>query len=289
SLLIPSGFNFLIAKPADNSYAFAAASKVLPQRVANNSFGLQTTAKSILVIDNATGTVLYSKSPDLILPIASITKLMNALVVLDAKPDWNKKVMITKDDQREGGLVNLLPGEEVTVKDLFYLMLVSSTNEAAVALAKSIGLPDFAAAMNHKAKELGMADTYFIDPSGVEPGNVSSPADLAKLAQAAFARPEIAQAVTSEEHPFLVLNNQRQSRAVNTDRLLGSFLNQGEYQILGAKTGYLNEAGYCLLLQLKKNNGPDLTLVILGAASITDRWQEAKGLVDWVFRNYVWP
>lgn len=289
SLLIPSGFNFLTQKAVDYSYIEQTVEPNAPKRLINKSFGLKTTAKSILVIDDASGAVLYNKNSLAVLPIASLTKLMTALVILEAKPDWQQRVKITASDHQEGGITYLLTDEEVTVRDLFNLMLVASANEAAVALARTITPDNFVSLMNKKATELGLRETYFLEPSGVEPGNVSSPTDLIKLAQVALSQTEITQALLTKEYPFTVLNNQRQGRVFNNDKLVESFLNYNGYQIIGAKTGYLDEALYCLLLKVKKTDGPNLTLVILGAETIEDRWQEAKGLVDWVFRNYVWP
>ncbi|MFA6410522.1 MAG: serine hydrolase [Candidatus Buchananbacteria bacterium] len=290
SLLLPSGFNFLIQRSADFSFPSLAITKKItgPQRINNKSLGLKTVAKSILVVDDASGSTLYSKNQSAVLPIASISKLMTALVILDTKPDWSQVVKITKEDEREGGMVYFFEGEEVTVKDLFNAMLVASSNEAAIALARISGFSDFSAAMNKKAAELKMSDSYFLDPSGLNPKNVSSAGDLVKLANAAFARPEIAEATKALDYKFEVLNNQRVGRAVNTDKLLDSYLNKGDYKIIGAKTGHLDEAGYCLLLRLEKKDIGSLTLVLMGIDNLPNRWQETKGLVDWVLDNYQW-
>lgn len=288
SLLIPTGFNFLFEKSVDYSYAGEVSKLNAPQRILNKSFGLKTTAESILIIDNASGAVLYNKNSEAILPIASITKLMTALVVLDNNPDWDKAVTVDKEDYKDGGIIRVLSGEQVTVRDLFYLTLVASANEAAAALARSSGIENFQSAMNKKAAELGMADSYFLDPSGLEVENASTVADLIKLAQAAFSREEIVKAVKAKSYSFEVLNNQRIGWVPNTDQLLDSFLNWGGYKIIGAKTGYLDEAGYCLLFQVKTRDDESLTVALLGMNSQWDRWQEAKGLVDWVFRNYQW-
>lgn len=290
SLFIPSGFNFFTQKAIDYSYGSPVLPTLsAPQRMANKSFGLKTTAKSILIVDDASGKVLYNKNSGQALPIASVSKLMTALVVLDTKPDWEKTIKITAADRRDGGQVYLLPGDEIKFKELFSLMLVGSANEAAAAIARTAGIDDFVSAMNKKAVELKMADTYFLDSSGLSAQNVSSAADLLKLANAAFAKPEIVKAVTTPVYGFKTLNNQRPVKAISTDKLLSSFLDTGEYKIVAGKTGYINEAGYCLLFRVKKNDTQSLTVVLLGTETITDRWQEAKGLVDWVFRNYVWP
>lgn len=288
SLLIPSGFNFLIDKAVDYSYVKSQNNDLAPKRIVNNSFGLKTTAKSILVVDQDSGAVLYDKNSEEIAPIASITKLVTALVILDTNPDWEQKVTITEADQLEGGIIYLLPGEEVTVKDLFNLMLIASANEAAAALARNSGIDNFNSAMNRKATEIGMTESYFSEPSGISAVNVSSANDLVKLAKVAFSKTEVVKAVTNPEYQFEILNNQRQVRAYSTNQLLGSFLNRDGYIINGAKTGYLNEAGYCMLFQVTKESGRSLIIAILGAETIIDRWQEAKGLVDWIYRNYSW-
>jgi len=290
SLLIPSGFNFLADKAIDYSYIQPQTNISTPVRVVNNSFGLKTSAKSILVIDNNSGAVLYSKNSKAVLPIASITKLVTALVVLDNNPEWEKEVTIKESDQRDGGIVYLLPGEVVTVKDLFNLMLTASSNEAAIALARSSDLQDFNAAMNNKAAQLEMFESYFLDPSGIEPGNTSSPGDLIKLAKAAFSNSQITEVLENTEYQFEIINNQRLVRAFSTDLLLNSFLNQEDYgyNIIGAKTGYLDEAGYCILIQVEKSQGQSITIAMLGAKTIIDRWQDTKGLVDWIFSNYQW-
>jgi D-alanyl-D-alanine carboxypeptidase len=282
SLLLSSGLNFLIWQ--NNSGDLAAG----PTRLTNKNLGIQTSAKSILIIDDQSKSILYEKNTKEALPLASITKLITALVILDTKPDWNRVIKISKEDQRDGGIVYFFSGEEAKLKDVFNVMLVASSNEAALALARNSGITDFTLAMNKKAAALGMNDSYFFDPSGLDPQNVSSANDLIKLAETAFKAPEIVQAVTASEYQYKILNKQRNNKAVNTDQLLDSFLNQGEYKILGAKTGHLDEAGYCLLLKIKKNSGQSITLALFGAQTINDRWQEAKGLIDWVFRNYQW-
>src|SRR3989338_7361861 len=140
SLLFPSGLNFFWQNQINFPLKSLAPVNEAPQKIINQSLGLKTTAKSILVVDEKTGTVLYQKNPNQVLPIASITKLMTALVFLDTKPDWKMEIEILDSDQRPGGMVYLLPGERVKVKDLFNLMLVASANEAAIALVRQTGL-----------------------------------------------------------------------------------------------------------------------------------------------------
>lgn len=286
TLLGSSFFNFLIPLNFSSDQPVAGA----PQRILNNSLGIKTTAKSILIMDQNSGAILFSKNPWESLPIASLTKLMMAIVFLENNPGWDKTVTITKEDQKEGGIVYLFADEKVTVKDLFYLTLVASANEACLALVRSTGLnlKDFVFLMNQKAQEWGMKDTHFTEPTGLDSNNVSSALDITKLLSQVFSQAEITQASQTKKYEFLTQGNIRQVTAFNTNKLLVSFLNQGNYKILGAKTGYLEEAGYSLAIRIKNFQNNIIDLVILGSATENDRWQETKGLIDWVMRNYQW-
>lgn len=285
-----SGFNFFNSTAVDNSFMdYQTGLRLAPQRLVNDSFGLKTSAKSIIVVDQASGAILYQKNASTQLPIASITKLINALVFLDTNPNWDKVVEINRADLVAGNRFYFFAGEQVKLGDVFKVMLVASANEAALTLARYSGLDDYVGAMNKKAEALGMTNSHFADPSGLNVENVSTADDLVKLANTAFAQAEIVSAVTTESYDYKIINNNRRGRAVNTDNLLNSFLNDKPYRLAGAKTGYLDEAGYCLLTEIEHANKGTLIVAILGATSPTDRWQEAKGLVDWVNSNYRWP
>lgn len=293
SLLIPAGFEFLTKQAVDYSYLTSVPSittkSLIPRRIVNNSFGVKTTATNILVADQESGAVLYNRDFLQTVPIASITKLMTALVILDTNPNWDEIVEIREEDHRIGNQVYLLTGETISIKNLFYLMLIASSNEAAIALSRSVGIDNFSEAMNAKAVELGMLGAHFVEPTGLSPDNVATPNDLVILANQAFGRSEITDIVNLAEYNFFTINTKRFVRARSTNQLLGSFLDDNTYKIIGAKTGYLDEAGYCLLMQVSRHDGAVINLVLLGANTIDDRWQEAKGLIDWVFRSYEWP
>ncbi|MFA6322439.1 MAG: serine hydrolase [Candidatus Buchananbacteria bacterium] len=245
-----------------------------------------STAASVMVLDNNSGAGLWEKNSTTTLPIASITKLMTALVFLRTQPVWDQVVKIEESDARDGGLVQLVAGDEVKVRDLFNLMLISSTNEAAAALARISNLKDFVGEMNNQAQSMGLKDTKFVDPTGLDPKNVSTAKDLARLAQTAFLKKEIIGAVTSSEYNFKTQNFNKEIKVASTDLLLDSFLNKDDYKIVGAKTGYLSEIGYCLLMSVQRRDNKSLTLVILGAPTQFDRWSETKSLVDWAWKNY---
>jgi len=288
SLLFPGGFNFLISQSESYSYAYPAPQIDGPNRIINNSLGIVTTAKSVLAVDDKSGQILFAKNRHISSPIASITKLMTVLVFLDNNPGWDQEIVLFREDKKEGGKIYLMTGEKVTVKNLFNLTLVASSNEAAAALARSTGLDDFVAKMNIKAEELGMVGAEFFDATGLDSRNIASPTDLVKLTKVCFENQEILAATTSSAYDFPVLNNGRLVKAENTDKLLDSFLNSDDYEILAAKTGYLDESGYCLVIKIKKIGQASITLVLLGSNSQSDRWQEAKGVIDWVFGNYQW-
>lgn len=260
-----------------------------PQKKRSESLGIVTTAKSALVIDKETGAVLFKKNVDEKLPIASLTKLMTALVFLDVMSDWNKKIELQKEDEKEGGIFYARAGEEVKVKDLFNMMLVGSVNNAAYALVRSTGLPqeEFVARMNEKAQMLGLNSTHFVDPAGLEPANVSTAVDIAMLLSYVLEEDEIQKAVIQKEYIFSPQNFQKTYYVKNTNELLWSFLNKEPYQIIGGKTGYLDEAKYNLALEVKKD-GEEIIVVVLGSETIKDRFQEVKGLAVWAFDSYKW-
>ena len=218
-------------------------SAVAPYRLNNNSLGMKVTAQAAIIADKSTGLILWQKNPNDVRPIASISKLLTALVFLDNDPGWHKEVVIQQSDYREGGRIYVYNGEKIMVKDLFNASLVASSNNATVALARFTGLTpeEFVWAMNDKAAQLGMVNSKFFEPTGLDPANVSTASDLIKLAKAALSRPEIIQATTQSEYTFNVLNANRTYTLKNTDQLLNSYL-----KIAAGKTGYLDEAGYCL-------------------------------------------
>lgn len=256
-----------------------------PYRKDNNSLGMAITAKSAIVVDKKSNAVLWQKNPSQARSIASITKLLTALVFLEHNPGWDNVVTMRQSDYREGGRLRLFTGEQITVKDLFNLSLVASLNNAVTALARSTGLTEaeFVAAMNKKAQALSMANSVFLEPTGLEPGNLSTAGDVIKLAAAAFANQEIKIATAQEEYSYSIINKARKETLKNTDKLLTSYLN-----VLAGKTGYLDEAGYCLVSEVKSLSGQEIIIAVLGSNTEADRFQDLKALAQWTFDNYVW-
>lgn len=283
------------AKPARIPLAHAAEAAapapdlpVAPTKIAPDSLGVELTALSSALIDTRTGEVLFSEGHDRIAPIASITKLMTAIVFLETGPDWDAPVTMQLSDDTYEGIPYLKKGEILTVRDLFRTALIGSGNNAALALARVSGLgrEAFVAKMNAKARELGLAYTTFTDPSGYLPSNTSTAFDVARLAHHAFESAEIRDTVTLKEHRFLTKAGV-EKRIPSTNLLLSSFLNEGEGHIVGGKTGFTEEAGYTLVMRAKKGEG-DVIAVVLGSATSEERFQDVKALLSWGFRTFSW-
>jgi len=255
----------------------------------SRSIGILTTAKSALVFDEGTGTVLFAKNPQEKTSLASLTKLMTALVFLDKNPGWDKVIRLTRTDDREGGIVYARSPEEVTVKDLFNMAMVGSVNNAAIALARSTGLEqkDFVAEMNKRAEELDLKDTIFVDPTGLLPENKGTARDVARLIAAALEREEVRAATLQKRYVFNPANSEKTYYVKSTDELLWSFLNDDPYNFIGGKTGYIEESGYNLAVEVVRG-GHKIIAIVLGSATTEDRFKEIKGLVDWTFVNYRW-
>jgi len=231
---------------------------------------------------------LFTEKADEPQPIASITKLMTALVFLDNNPGWNNTYIITEADKVEGGRLNLFLGDEVTVKDLFYTSLVASDNGATLALVHSSGLSEteFVTKMNSQALKMGLSQTSFTDPIGLSEDNLSTAREVALLAQAAFKRPEISDATTRPDYQFTTLVG-REKKIESTDYLLFDS-GQQILTVLGGKTGYTEQAGYCFVGRLRDKSGREVISVVLNSQDKNGRFKDSKSLANWVFANYNW-
>jgi D-alanyl-D-alanine carboxypeptidase len=285
SQIKPLGVAADLLLPKENSIEVRLPTAEGPTRIVNNSLGILTTAKGHIVIDAQTGKILLEKKANEKLPLASITKLMTVLVFLDTNPDWEKEVVITKDDARIGSWLDVWPGESLKIKDLFYSALIGSNNNAIAALVRSTGLSEeeFVGRMNTKAGELGLANASFSDPTGLEAENVASAGDIAELLDRALKNEKIKEALESDAYEFRTINTKSFHRIKNTDKLLGSYL-----KVVGGKTGYTVEAGFNLAIEVAGDKGQEIIVVVLGSRSSEDRFQEAKGLAAWAFENYFW-
>jgi D-alanyl-D-alanine endopeptidase (penicillin-binding protein 7) len=202
-----------------------------------------------LVLDQDTNEVLLSKNPQAVLPIASITKLMTGLLIVEAQQPMDEKITITQDDRdtEKGTGSRLAFGTTLTREELLHLALMSSENRAAHALARNYpgGLDAFIPAMNRKAQELGMVDTHYVEPTGLSSHNQSSAEDLARLVKVAELEPVLREFTTSKEASFRIGRRQMAFHSTN------GLVREGKWDIGLQKTGFINEAGKCLVMQAK--------------------------------------
>lgn len=263
---------------------------VAPVKKDPNRLGIETTSRAVMVADWKTGASLFEKNADSPQPIASISKLMTALVFLDRDPDWDAVVEMRGSDARPGGVPYLIPGEKVTVRDLFNVSLVPSANEATVALSRSTGLSDdeFVAKMNETAASLGMTGATFVEPTGLDSRNQATARDVAILVRKALERDEIRDVVTKREYRFTAKTGLPHV-VRSTDLLLGSFLDAAPYRFLGGKTGFIEEAGYCFGAAAEDADKNGVVAVVLGASTKELRFREVKSLMYWAFDAYSWP
>jgi D-alanyl-D-alanine endopeptidase (penicillin-binding protein 7) len=232
-----------------------------------------------LVVDQQSGAAVFSKNPEAVLPIASITKLMTAMVVLDAQLPLDESIEITRAeiDTEKHTRSRLAIGMRFTRAELLHLALMASENRAAHALGRSYpgGLAAFLQAMNDKARALGMNSTNFSDPTGLSSRNVSNAVDLARMVSAAFDYPLIKMYSTAPD--LTVRSGKRNIAYSNTNRLVKS----STWDISLQKTGYISEAGSCLVMYLQLDDRPTV-LVLLDAVGIQSRFGDAGRIRKWL-------
>jgi D-alanyl-D-alanine endopeptidase (penicillin-binding protein 7) len=233
----------------------------------------------VLVEDQQTSEFLVQKNATAVVPIASITKLMTAMVVLDAQMDLEKTLIIAKEDvdMLRHSRSHLPVGTHLTRYEALLVALMASENRAAHALSRMYpgGKNAFVAAMNAKAQSLGLVNTHFMDPSGLSSGNVSSAHDLAKMANAAYQYPLIRELTTCEE--AMIKSGARKLAFKNTNKLIRS----SRWQIGLSKTGFIDESGRCLVMQANVAQRPFL-IVLLDAPGSQTRFGDANRIKQWI-------
>ncbi|MCW8040243.1 MULTISPECIES: serine hydrolase [Acinetobacter] len=238
-------------------------------------------ARAALVMDGQTGEVLYSKNSNTALPIASITKLMTAVVIADSRLNMSEKITLQQGDFSCSGCKSssstLRAGDSMNRAEALLFALMKSENPAASALARTYpgGRPAFFAAMNAKAKSLGMHSTRYVESTGLHPGNVSSARDLGILVNTASQYGLIRQFSTTPSYDFNL--GYRVLKSNNTNALVRN----GGWNINISKTGYISEAGRCVVMHTTLNNRPAV-VVLLGADSSAARTNDATRLMTWV-------
>jgi D-alanyl-D-alanine endopeptidase (penicillin-binding protein 7) len=270
-------------KPAQKTRA-AKAPKSAAMADFNKDGDPNLMSSAAIVLDAKTGQTLFAKNADQVQPIASITKLMTAMVVLDAKLPLDEPIQISSEDlDTLKGTSSRLPlGSHFRRDDLIRIALVASDNRAAAALGRSYpgGIDAFVAAMNAKARLLGLESTRFVDSSGLAPGNVSSPSELARMVAEASHYPLIREYSTTPALDVTLPETGRKVAYQNTNALVRT----GAWDIGLSKTGYISESGKCLVMQAFIANTP-IVIVLLDSWGRLTRVADANRIKRWLEKN----
>ena len=265
-----------VKRPANNATRGARPSFATAMGLRGQHDDLSLKSSAAMVVNQDTNDVLFEKNTDVSLPIASITKLMAAMVVLDADLPMDESIQINAEDARSYGKSRLATGTSLTRREAMLLSLMSSENRAAYTLGRNYpgGVSAFVAAMNQKARELGMHNSRFADPSGLSSDNVASADDLARMVSASYQYKAIREYSTWPDLTMTI--NKRQQTFLNTNRLVRS----GDMDIGLQKTGFISAAGKCLVMQANINGSP-LLLVFLDSVGTQSRFADAVRVKDW--------
>ena len=277
-LLILLNFSTVCADDVDNEVDFEDTIEVTASNVSELP---KTNSRRYIVYDRISKSMIIGKNEDIKSAMASTTKIMTTIVILE-KADLNEKVTVSAKAGGTGGSrLGLKRGDKASVRDLLYGLMLRSGNDAAVALAEHVGgsVKEFAELMNEKAIELGLTNTHFVTPHGLDDANHYTTAlELAKLTDYAMDNETFAKIVGTKSTTIYINNQSRQIN--NTNELLG-VLNG----VVGVKTGFTNNAGRCLVTETKRNN-MDIITIVLGADTKKDRTKDSVNLIEYTFSKY---
>lgn len=243
---------------------------------------------SSTVVWSAEQGVLISQNSYQLRSIASLSKMITALVVLAEKPDWSAQYTLKNEDQRYGNIVYIYPGETVTINDLWHASLLASDNTATQALVRAVGLTDeqYRQKVIELAEQLKISNLQIKEPTGLSPQNQASAQAIARLAQEALSRPEIQKAALLEDYTLTTKLGRRQL-ITNTDGFVrGAVALPQGWEIDGGKTGYIDEAGYCFAALWKNSNGQQVVSVVLGSPTKEGRFTITKNLLEYAQQKY---
>jgi D-alanyl-D-alanine carboxypeptidase (penicillin-binding protein 5/6) len=277
-LLILLNFSTVCADDVDNEVDFEDTIEVTASNVSELP---KTNSRRYIVYDRISKSMIIGKNEDIKSAMASTTKIMTTIVILE-KADLNETVTVSAKAGGTGGSrLGLKRGDKASVRDLLYGLMLRSGNDAAVALAEHVGgsVKEFAELMNEKAIELGLTNTHFVTPHGLDDANHYTTAlELAKLTDYAMDNETFAKIVGTKSTTIYINNQSRQIN--NTNELLG-VLNG----VVGVKTGFTNNAGRCLVTETKRNN-MDIITIVLGADTKKDRTKDSVNLIEYTFSKY---
>lgn len=243
-------------------------------------------AEKAAVLSSDGRELIFNKEADEPQAIASITKLMTALVFLDRDLPWDQVYQVVPEDAVSGGRLNLFTGDSLSLDDLFKTALIASDNGATKALVRSTGLSEeeFVNLMNEKARDLRLLKTSFLEPTGLSEYNVSTAREVALLAYHALRHDKISEALRTPEYEFLTKEGKNKIIS-STDHLLFD-TRPGNLKPLGGKTGYTDLAGYCFVGRFQGDQGEDLIVSILNSGDKNQRFRDSKNLADFIAENY---
>jgi serine-type D-Ala-D-Ala endopeptidase (penicillin-binding protein 7) len=260
-----------------------ARSHALPKSAASVDPDLRSAA--VVVMDAGSEKVLYSRRADVAAPIASITKLMTALVVLEAHQSLDETITISEEDHRAtlGNVSHLAVGTQLSRGDVMHLALMSSENRAAHALGRTYpgGVPALVQAMNAKARALGMSRTHFVEPTGLSSQNVASPLDLTRLVRATAQNQTVREFSTDSK--YAVISGGRRFNFVNTNQLVSN----PTWRISLQKTGYISEGGKCLVMKTVIRDR-EVVIVLLDSYGKYTRIADARRVRKWMESSDRW-
>ena len=245
----------------------------------------QFSAHSMIVKDVKTGMVLYKKQEYDKWPMASITKLMSVLVILEKHPDWTTSTVVVGEDSLG---THVYQGDVYTLDQLWLAGLVASSNKAILSLVNALDWPieAFVERMNQKARELGMTETHFTDPTGLDETNVASASDIVILLNEVLKYPKIQEALLTKEQNLYSEERSKSHHMWNTDWLLLGWVEHDFERFYGGKTGFINASGYNFCMRV--GNGHLVDVVVLGTDSHEARFTEARDIAKWALTNYQW-
>lgn len=269
---------------------YVAAPTAVPVKKESGRLGVEVTAKAAVAMDVRTGHILFEKDGNKAYPVASLTKILTAMVLLDQELDMNQVLELSDRDRGRIGRTFVELQDSFTRQELLEIMLIASSNEAAAALARtSLGAEGFVKAMNIKANQLGFSAAVFHDTSGLDPRNSATARDVALAMRAALNYPAIQAIVQRSVLNVRGRNTGRLYTLKSTNLLLGSALNRDPYRIIAGKTGSLDEAGFCFAQVTRNQAGQEVIAVVLGSESHFARFQDVKSMTYWAYDAFAWP
>ncbi len=256
-----------------------------------STFPSTLTAESVIALDDRTDTILYEKNSTEIRSLASISKLLTSLVLVDLPMRWASTTVVTEADS-DGSSHHINVGEKYTLEDLFHIALVGSSNTAINALVRESGLTqaEFVERLNAKAAELHLTSVKVVEPTGLDEQNVGNVIDVGRLLEVALKNDRIRSILEIGEYYAKPIGQAKKRRIWSTNWLLTKWI-PSEYdknQVVG-KTGFINNSLYNVAMQFETEAHHPIRVIVFGSATNESRFTEARDVADWIFSEYVWP